>query len=103
MRDPRSELMRLRMPETSPRRPLPALMRLGALLGSAIAVTSCVVGPNYHEPDAHVPATFDAASRSTAARDVASNGNATANVAIPSVGNTTANLDLASWWHALND
>jgi len=68
--------------------------RTGCALAFAVALASCAVGPNYRTPDAHVPGTFDAVNHGSAsppARDVASNGNATTNV------------DLAGWWHALND
>ena len=68
--------------------------RLASVVLGAVAVASCAVGPDYHTPEAHVPGTFDAVIRGAAgpaARDVPANSNATTNV------------DLAGWWHALND
>lgn len=70
-----------------------ALARLGSFMLGVVAVAGCAVGPSYHTPEPHVPQTFDAVSRGAASRtplDAASNGNAT-------------NVDMAGWWHALND
>ncbi len=68
------------------------LTRLAGLVLGATAVAGCAVGPSYHKPDVDVPATFAADYRSGArgpSRNVASNVDAT--------------IDLAGWWHALND
>jgi len=76
------------------RHAMPKLTRLATFVLSAIAVAGCAVGPNYHAPDAHTPAMFDAVSRGAAsptARDVAPSGTATTDV------------DLATWWRALHD
>jgi NodT family efflux transporter outer membrane factor (OMF) lipoprotein len=67
--------------------PIPNPMRLGIFLLTAVAMASCAVGPNYRTPDTHVPATFDAVA----------NGNATAS------SNAATSVDVARWWHALND
>ena len=56
----------------------------GFLVVCALAVASCAVGPSYHTPETHVPQAFDAVNRGAA-------------------GNATTNVDLAGWWHALND
>jgi len=58
------------------------LTRLVCAVASSIAVASCALGPSYHTPEAHTPATFDAVNHSSAA---------------------ATNVDVTSWWHSLND
>jgi len=58
----------------------------GIALGALLA--GCAVGPNYHEPRLKVPGGFVAAAATTTA-SAASQGN--------------QQIDLATWWHALND
>jgi NodT family efflux transporter outer membrane factor (OMF) lipoprotein len=58
-----------------------------ALLATA-ALASCAVGPNYHTPRVRVPDHFDALAGATAADGPRA---------------AAAVLDLASWWHALDD
>ena len=84
----------MRSPVTnSARTASPKLTRVATFLLTAIAVASCAVGPDYHTPDAHVPTTFDAVTRGVASPAVSS----TADPAVSS------DVDVAAWWHALND
>ena len=102
------------------------LTRLACLVATAITVASCALGPSYHTPDVHLPATFDRIAREPvgqaaggpvsqavdepvgqAARAGASAGNNSAKPAgnngwMPT-DNPTSNVDMTSWWHALND
>ncbi len=50
-------------------------------------LTACAVGPAYHAPKPDVPATYAAAARGAQA----------------DAGPAAANVDLATWWHALDD
>ena len=58
-------------------------------LGLIVGLTACAVGPNYHTPRPDAPARF-----------VAAPGGAQSNAAS---GASTAGVDLAAWWHSLND
>jgi len=76
------------------RLPVAKLTRLGALVLTAIAMASCAVGPTYHTPDTQVPTTFDAVARGAASPTArAADANSAA----------TTGVDVATWWHALND
>src|SRR5580698_6306560 len=62
------------------------------LILTAVAVTGCAVGPNYHTPDEHPPAEFAAAQAkpAVASRPTSEAPQATA-------------VDFTTWWSALND
>ncbi len=69
------------------------LARLASLMLGVVVIAGCAVGPSYHTPESHVPPTFDADGRGAAgpaSTDTASTGKST-------------NVDIAGWWHALND
>ena len=66
------------------------LHRFGAALVAASWLSSCAVGPNYHRPDAHVPAQF--AVQATTPANAGS-----------TPGDKTAAVDYAAWWHAFHD
>jgi len=58
---------------------------------SAILAAGCAVGPNYHRPDARVPAQYTAP------------GAAAANASPGATGAQAAPVDNASWWKAFHD
>jgi NodT family efflux transporter outer membrane factor (OMF) lipoprotein len=58
---------------------------------SGLLLAGCAVGPNYHTPALEVPAQFAASPGA---------GAAAASGATP---NSPANVQLSSWWHALQD
>ena len=72
-------------------------VRTGLMLLAAAGVAGCAVGPNYHTPRTPTPDHYDAAV--TMGSVAAMSGPATpATAASPA-----APLDMAAWWHALED
>jgi len=69
----------------------PYWRRIGAAFAAASLASSCAVGPNYHRPDAHIPANYavQATRPVTAESKTASDG--------------AAAVDYGSWWHAFHD
>jgi NodT family efflux transporter outer membrane factor (OMF) lipoprotein len=61
-------------------------------LGVAVGLASCAVGPNYHTPDEHPPAGFDAVHGQTSMTAKAS-----------SQAPQAETVDFATWWNSLND
>jgi NodT family efflux transporter outer membrane factor (OMF) lipoprotein len=60
------------------------------LVGLAVALTACAVGPNYHSPSVKMPQEYIAASAAAAPN-------------APGRAVTGATVDLTQWWHALDD
>jgi NodT family efflux transporter outer membrane factor (OMF) lipoprotein len=65
--------------------------RSAAAFVTTLLAAGCAVGPNYHRPDAHVPAQF-----AVPATMPANEGSTTA-------GGKTAAVDFATWWHEFHD
>src|ERR1700730_11318041 len=65
--------------------------RSAAAVVTTLLAAGCAVGPNYHRPDAHVPAQY-----AVPATMPANAGSTTA-------GDKTAAVDFATWWHGFHD
>jgi NodT family efflux transporter outer membrane factor (OMF) lipoprotein len=69
----------------------PFWRRIGAAFAAVSLASSCAVGPNYHRPDAHVPANFAAQATTPV------------NAESKPEGDGSAAVDYASWWRAFHD
>jgi len=71
---------------------MPLASSLLLALGMIAGLSGCAVGPSFHTPPADVPAAFAAAA-----------GGPSAAAAQPATQPAVPVVDLALWWHALND